>query len=208
MNNRKEIHDRVLNATSKEELMAVYGEWADKYDKDLLEEMGYIAPVAAGRLLLKYLKDNDVCILDAGCGTGIVGEFMSKNGYNNIEGLDYSQHMLEKAREKNIYKTLVQGDLMSALDIADNSYDAIISVGTFTCGHVGPEALGELVRVTKPGGYICFTVREQAWQEDNYTDKVDDLEKNGDWKLQEIQTADYIQQEGSNCKVCLYRVAV
>jgi hypothetical protein len=38
---RKEIHDRVLSATCKEELATVYGEWAEHYDKDLIDEMGY-----------------------------------------------------------------------------------------------------------------------------------------------------------------------
>lgn len=36
MSNRKEIHDRVLNASNKEELMDAYSDWADRYDSDLL----------------------------------------------------------------------------------------------------------------------------------------------------------------------------
>ena len=43
-------------------------------------------------------------------------------------------------------------------------FDAVICAGTFTCGHVGPEALREMVRITKKGGYICFTVRKQEWE--------------------------------------------
>ncbi len=207
MSDRKEIHDRVLNASNKEELMDVYREWADRYDHDLLNEMGYIAPVVAGRLLLNYLDDKVARVMDAGCGTGLVGEYLHQNGYLNIEGLDYSAQMLEKAREKRVYKTLSQGDLMSPLDITDNCYDAVISVGTFTCGHVGPAALSELVRITKPGGYICLTVRDQAWEEDNYHAEMGQIEKNGLWKLLEVSTEDYIQDEGSSCKVCIYQIS-
>lgn len=206
MSNRKEIHDRVLNASNKEELRDVYSEWADKYDHDLLNEMGYKAPVAAGRMLQDYLKDKAARVLDAGCGTGIVGELLHQDGYLNIEGLDYSEQMLEKAREKAVYKNLSQGDLMGRLDIAENTYDAIISVGTFTCGHVGPAALGELVRITKPGGFICFTVRDQAWDEDNYHAEMGKIEKNGLWKRLEERTEDYIQDDSSSCKVCLYQI--
>ena len=97
MSNRKEIHDRVLNAAGKDELMAAYKEWADKYDTDLIDEMGYVAPVIAGKLLLKYVNDPAVEILDAGCGTGLVGAFLSENGYSNITGLDYSPEMLSQA---------------------------------------------------------------------------------------------------------------
>ena len=206
MSNRKEIHDRVLNAADKNELMAAYKEWADKYDTDLIDEMGYVAPVIAGKLLLKYVKDTAVEILDAGCGTGLVGTFLFENGCSNITGLDYSQEMLSQAKGKDVYQTLIQSDLTQTLDISENTYDAVISVGTFTSGHVGPEALGELVRITKPGGCICFTVRETAWQEDNYQDEIAKIEKNKGWKLLEEQTTDYIKHEGSTCKVCLYRV--
>jgi len=206
MSNRKEIHDRVLNASSPEELMAVYCEWADNYDCDLLGEMGYVAPMITSKLLQNYLDRKSARILDAGCGTGIVGELLHQDGYCNIEGLDYSQDMLNKAREKGIYKTLNQGDLTGSLDIEDATYDAIISVGTFTCGHVGPQAFGELIRITKAGGHLCFTVREQAWEEDDYRANLRDYENKGLWELYELRTADYIQQEGARCKVCLYKI--
>lgn len=206
MRNRKEIHDRVLNASSTEELMSAYCEWAENYDGDLLGEMGYVAPMITSKLLQNYLDRKDARILDAGCGTGIVGELLHQDGYGNVEGLDYSPHMLGKAEEKNIYKTLNQGDLTGPLGIEDAAYDAIISVGTFTCGHVGPEAFGELIRITRTGGHICFTVREQAWEDDDYRAKLREHENNGRWELQELRTADYIQQEGARCKVCLYKI--
>lgn len=208
MSNRKEIHDRVLNAASKEELAAAYAEWAEAYDRDLLDEMGYVAHVTASKLLQDHLDSKEAQILDAGCGTGLVGEFLHQNGYHNLEGLDYSRHMLEKAREKDLYKRLIQGDLTGSLDIADNRYDAVISVGAFTCGHVGPAAFAELVRITRPDGYICFTVREQAWEEDSYRAELDRLENQGAWEQQAEHTADYITEEGSSCQVCLYQVTI
>jgi predicted TPR repeat methyltransferase len=206
LNKRKDIHEKVLNASSKEELMAAYSEWAEKYDSDLLGEMGYVAPMISSKLLQRYVDRKDARILDAGCGTGVVGECLNQDGYSNLEGVDYSQQMLDKARDKCIYSTLNLSDLTKTLDINDNVYEAIICVGTFTCGHVGPEAFNELVRITKPGGYICFTVREQAYEEDDYRTKMRELENIGVWELQELYSTDYIQQEGSTCKVCLYKV--
>lgn len=203
---RKPIHEKVLNASNKEELKAAYRDWAEQYDNDLITEMGYVAPKIASDLLLKYLDDANAHILDAGCGTGLVGSIMHKNGYTNIEGFDYSPDMLAKAAQKGIYGSLIEGDLMNALNIVDRKYDAVISVGTFTCGHVGPQALDELVRITKAGGYICFTVREQAWEEDQYSSKIEEITDAGTWEIEAMRTADYIQQEGSNCKACLYRI--
>lgn len=206
MSNRKEIHERVLNASNTDELMSAYSEWADKYDTDLLDEMKYVAPVFATKLLQEYLDDKSSKILDAGCGTGIVGDVLNKAGYSNIVGLDYSSHMLGKAEEKQVYRDLQQADLTQRVDIDDNTYDAIISVGTFTSGHVGPSALKELVRITKPEGFICFTVRESAWTDDNYKEVVDRMTEEKLWKCEALNTVDYIIEEGAKCQLCLYRV--
>ncbi|MBC8208217.1 MAG: class I SAM-dependent methyltransferase [Desulfobulbaceae bacterium] len=206
MSNRKEIHDRVLSAASKDELKEAYSDWADAYDHDLLNEMGYVAPTIAVNEFQSHLQGKQIVILDAGCGTGLVGALLSEKGYRIIDGLDYSPQMLEKANEKQVYRDLAQADLTASLDISDNQYDAVISVGTFTCAHVGPVAFNELLRITKPGGYICFTVRDTAWDEDQYHLKMGALEKEGRWKCVKADTANYIEQEGSQCKVCVYQV--
>ena len=205
MANRKEIHDRVLNATDKQDLASAYGEWAADYDKDLVDEMGYVAPVLTCRLLQQYVHDPQAQILDAGCGTGLVGQALAEAGYSNLEGLDYSKDMLEQARRKNVYRALHQGDLTARLDLPGDCFDAVVSVGTFTCGHVGPEGLGELIRVTRPGGCICFTVREQAWEEDAYRPVMEELEQSGAWTRVEVKAIDYIPREGARCMACIYR---
>ena len=208
MPKRREIHERVLNAVNKEELASAYSEWAETYDTDLVDEMGYVAPVLTCELLLEYLENVQAKILDAGCGTGLVGSYLYQHDYHNVEGFDYSSAMLKKAKAKSIYRDLYQGDLTTTLKLPDNHYTAIISVGTFTSGHVGPEAFEELIRITHPEGYLCFTVRDQAWEKDNYRSTLIDLEQKGLWKLVEERTMPYIQQEGSNCKICLYQKSI
>jgi len=205
MDRRKAIHQRVLNATSKQELENAYGEWADRYDQDLVDDMGYVAPIMTCRILQGHVPDRQARILDVGCGTGLVGESLQQQGYRKLEGLDYSGKMLEKAREKNAYEVLSRGDLTASLAFPDDTFDAIVSVGTFTCGHVGPAAFIELTRITRPGGYICFTVRDQAWEEDDYGSVMAKLEQQGRWKLIEEKITDYIREEGSSCRICVYR---
>ena len=53
--------------------------------------------------------------------------------------------------------------MTDALPVDDAAYDGLVSSGTFTLGHVGPEAIGELLRVTKTGGYIVISVNEHHW---------------------------------------------
>lgn len=207
MANQRKMHDKVLNASNTEELAKAYNEWADSYDQDLVDEMGYVAPFIATQLFSDNVKNRSTSILDVGCGTGLVGEYLRRHGYRNIEGLDYSRAMLDKAGQKQIYQKLIQGDLTGSLDIMSNTFDAIISVGTFTCGHVGPEAFNELLRIAKPGGHICFTVREEAWEEDSYRDKIAALQQGGAWSMLAESTADYIESDNSNCRICLYQVS-
>ena len=45
-------------------------------------------------------------ILDAGCGTGLVGIELKKYGYSNIEGVDFSQSMLDLVPQGAFIKKL------------------------------------------------------------------------------------------------------
>ncbi len=61
---------------------------------------------------LNIVRDRDSQILDMGCGTGIVGELLFSNGYQNIDGSgSFSPEMLQKARERNVYRSLGEADL-------------------------------------------------------------------------------------------------
>jgi len=203
MSNRKEIHDRVLNAVDVDALADAYAEWAPSYDADLVKEMGYRAYATASDLLTAHERDLETRILDAGCGTGLVGAYLAKAGYTQIDGLDYSTDMLAQARDKGVYASLLQGDLTGTLKIPSDRYGAVISVGTFTLGHVGPRALEELIRVTRPGGHICFTVRSEAWEQHDYQAVMDRLAQQDAWRVVECMEAIYIEQEGSTCRICL-----
>ncbi len=102
-------------------------------------------------------------MLDAGAGTGLIGEWLNIMGYGNVEALDISEGMLEVARAKSCYSAFHVLALGGDLPFADNSYGGIISAGVFTSGHVGAEGLDELVRITRPGGVIVLTVKGTLW---------------------------------------------
>ena len=53
--------------------------------------------------------------------------------------------------KKGIYSKSIVGDLTKGLPILDNTYNGIVSSGTFTHGHVGPEALFEITRILSKG---------------------------------------------------------
>jgi ubiquinone/menaquinone biosynthesis C-methylase UbiE len=127
-------------------------------------------------------------------------------GYKNVDAMDYSPDMIREAENKSVYNNIFQADMKQKLDVPSNCYDATICVGTFTYAQVGPEAFTELVRVTRPGGYICFTIRDGAYQEYGYRKKMLDLEASKVWEIQELREADYLQKEDLTAKFYTYRV--
>ena len=207
MTNRRSIHERVLSAGDADELAAAYADWATSYDADLTGEMGYRAHTTAAETLRDALDPARSRVLDAGCGTGLVGVELARLGFTDVDGVDYSADMLAEAETKGVYARLAEADLMAELDIPTDRYDAVICVGTFTLGHVGPSALGELIRVTRPGGYLCFTVRDEAWERDDYAAALRALTDAGRWSEVSVDVVPYIEEEGSTCRLCLFRVA-
>ncbi|MFC4349955.1 class I SAM-dependent DNA methyltransferase [Fodinicurvata halophila] len=189
----------------KEETRRVYAEWAEQYDRDTLDGMGYVAPGLVAKEL-SGLVARDAKVLDAGCGTGLAGVELKKLGFGDIDGIDLSGEMLEVAREKGAYDKLAEADMTVPLEIADDSYDAAISVGVFTSGHVKPEALDELARITRKGGQIVVTVHEKVWEADGYPDYLEDMEKRGLVSIKAVKEAPYHRKEGYSCQICILEV--
>lgn len=198
--------DKVYTAKTSEQLMDAYKDWATHYDADTVKEFGYVAHIESAKALDKALNDKSCRILDAGCGTGLVAEELGRMGYSAMDALDYSKEMLDEAESKNLYQQYVQADLNAPLDMSENEYGAVVCTGTFTYGHVKPQAFNELVRITQPGGIICFTIREGAFEDYNYREEMLKMEKEKLWELVEMKDTDYLQKEGVSCKLCTYRV--
>jgi predicted TPR repeat methyltransferase len=206
MGEQADIHVKILSAASTDELMDVYDGWAARYDDELLGEWGYTSPQKAVDLLSESMKLSDLRVLDAGCGTGLVGSFLKVAGVPNITGIDYSSGMLAQAQEKRIYDALHLMDMNQSLDLASNSFDAVTCIGTFTSTHVKPDAVRELIRVTRSGGSVIFTVRDDYWRATHFVDLVAGLHAEKTVCLEQIRLEPYIQSEGSQCRFVVLTV--
>ncbi len=148
----------------KESILAFYRKWAGEYDAKMAAE-GYRSPRDVARLLAAHLDTRTAEVLDVGCGTGLTGQEASRLGFSVLDGVDISGEMIAVARSRDIYRRLMVGDLNQPLALDDASYDGVISSGTFTHGHVGPEPLPEIFRVLRPGGIFSCTVHFDLWHE-------------------------------------------
>jgi predicted TPR repeat methyltransferase len=206
MAKQADIHVKILTAASTNELMQVYDGWADRYDRELLEDWGYTSPQKAVHLLLEAMASNDLAVLDAGCGTGLVGVLLREAGISTLTGIDYSPGMLAEAERKGVYDTLHTIDMNNPLTLPSDSFDAVTCIGTFTSTHVKPQAVTELARVTRSGGVLVFTVRDDYWQSTNFVDLVAELHISGVARIEQIRLEPYIHSEGSECRFVVLRV--
>ena len=196
----------IYKLKTTEEVMKYYDEWGenDKYNKDMVE-WNYTGPKETVEVFKKYSENKNILIFDAGCGTGLVGQELKKFGFNNFHGADLSQKLLDTV-PKNLYQKLIKVDLNKPISILNDFYGAVMCVGTFTFGHVKPQALDEFVRITKKGGLICFTINEGIYKEYGFDSKIDSLKKKRKWEELEFFKSDYIASKDVNAWLGLYRV--
>lgn len=174
MGRGRKFLERIYGLDDEAEVRAFYDEAAGTYDEILLEDVGYVSPTICAEALAAHLPDRSARIVDLGCGTGLAGAALSALGYENIDGIDFSREMLAVADSRGCYRKLAAGDLNSGLDIADGAYAAAVSVGVLG-QHVLPAALDEYVRLVEPGGIVCFSVNERAFEGYGFRDKVEAL---------------------------------
>jgi len=196
----------IYKLTSKKKVLEYYDDWTNnaQFNQDMVD-WKYTAPSNAAKLLHKYSPNKDIQILDAGCGSGLVGMELAKKGYINITGADFSQSMMDLI-PKNIYKSLKLIDLNETLFYKENSFDAIICVGTFTYGHVKARALDEFLRITKNNGLICFTVNEGIYGKYKFDKKIAELSKNNSWNILELSKSTYIVNKDVHAWLCIVKV--
>ena len=205
---QKDVGNKVPIYKLKEtnEVMKYYDEWGEnnKYDQDM-ENWNYTGPKETSSVVIKHETNKDAKIYDAGCGTGLVGVELKKYGFTNFYGADLSQKLLDLV-PPNLYKKLEKVDLNKSIKENDNTYDAIMCVGTFTYGHVKPPALDEFIRITKNNGLICFTINEGIHEEYGFDKKIQELNSSNKWHQIEFFKSDYIASKDVNAWLGLYRV--
>ena len=152
----------------------LYAEWADSYDATFADAMDYRMPQIVGMIFAEVGMGKSP-VLDVGAGTGLLAEAMPVRGAE-IDALDISPEMLAVAAGKGVYRKTIEGDLTGVLPIADGIYGGVVSAGTFTHGHVGPEALDELLRVARQGAVFVLGINAAHYVGHGFEAKLAALE--------------------------------
>jgi len=167
--------------TSVEDNRRLYANWAKDYDSGFAKDMAYILHLHVVEAFCNMGGRGPV--LDIGAGTGLAGEALVQRQTCEIDGVDVSQDMLEVAKSKAVYRNLIVADVTQPLDL-DTHYNGLISSGTFTHGHVGPDAIDYLLDICAKGAKCALSVNKEHWQSRGFEQKFHDLRA----KIDELET--------------------
>ena len=155
----------MLQNVNKPAVAAAFGRAAGRYNPH-----AELQRLCGERLLALAHPGAAQTVLDAGCGTGWFSQRWQQGGHR-VTALDLSPAMLQQARASAVASDYQQGDI-EALPFADAHFDRCWSnLAVQWCSDLS-QALGELWRVTRPGGQLLFsTLAEgslgevaQAWR--------------------------------------------
>lgn len=108
-----------------------------------------------GEELFQYLKQGG-SILDAGCGSGKVSEYLSEKGYG-VTGVDLNLAALQENKNRSKVITYQEANITEYLPFPDESFDAVV-VSYLFVSIISLEkqksAAQEIQRVLKKGGYL------------------------------------------------------
>jgi SAM-dependent methyltransferase len=165
--------DGAYGLKTPEDSLRLYRDWAETYDETFAKEHAYIMHQHVARAYVNAGGFQPV--LDVGAGTGLCGQALRDRGLDHVDATDISPDMLAVAKAKGIYHTLFEGDILAGLDIEAGIYAGITSSGTFTHGHIGPEAIDELIRLVRSGGWIVISINSEHFSSHGFEAKFASL---------------------------------
>ena len=171
----KNFFEKAYSLKNTKETREMYDQWSKVYDHDL-GKGEYQQPARCAKALAAQVTYKDISILDVGCGTGLSGLALKEIGFDQIDGCDLSQGMLDKAKKLKLYNKLFTCNLNKPpINAKSKQYDAVTAVGVFSFGHIMPDAVDELLRVLKQNGTLVIGLNDHYYEEGSLTKKLKEL---------------------------------
>jgi len=170
--------ENAYKLSTPEDNVDYYDAFASSYDAEFADALGYSYPAAIVAIYRDAASQSDTPIADIGCGTGLVATALNFPR-EQVDGIDISSEMLGIAKEKQLYRSLYKVDLTKSLDKIANDYGAVLSAGTFTSGHLGPEPLESLLGIARANALFVIGVKKAYFLEAGFEPFLRNLEKGG-----------------------------
>ena len=137
-----------------ESVTSSYRRWAPIYDKT------FGAVTHAGRRrTCTHVSGKSGHVLEVGVGTGLALPFYSGNV--RVTGIDFSDEMLAKAKERVSEENLTNVENLLQMDardlkFEDNSFDFVVAMHVLSVVPEPEKVMAEIARVCKPGGEVII----------------------------------------------------
>jgi predicted TPR repeat methyltransferase len=151
-----------VSAAAPAEVVGMYDGWVSTYDTDV-QSWGYEVPDRLASVIANAGATNGD-VLDAGCGTGLVGLALDAVGVASVIGADFSPESIDAARQRNVYRELHVLDLSQPLPFTSQRFLAVVCAGVFSYLTDPESVLREFLRIVRHGGTIVFTQRVDLWE--------------------------------------------
>ena len=174
--------NEAYSVKTPEDNKRLYAKWAATYDSSFVDAKQYRYPKAISECFDDVVRDSVVRVLDVGTGTGLTGMYLSRLRPTVVlDGMDISPEMLEQAALKTrtdgspVYRQLYERDLTRDVLNENAPYEAIISSGTFTHGHLGPECLRNLLPLLAHDGWLVVGVNNEHFEAKGFAGELESL---------------------------------
>jgi predicted TPR repeat methyltransferase len=174
--------DEAYSVKTPEDNKRLYAKWAATYDSSFVDAKQYRYPKAISECFDQVVTDDVVRVLDIGTGTGLTGMYLSRLRTGVVlDGMDISPEMLGQAKLKQrtdgsvVYRALYERDLTRDVPNENAPYEALISSGTFTHGHLGPQCLRNLLPLLANNGWLVVGVNNEHFESKEFAGELESL---------------------------------
>lgn len=174
---RNDLLEGAYAISTPEDSVAYYRDFAASYDRDFADALGYVYPKVIAQVFSRHADQNDRPVADIGCGTGLVAAELGVPAAQ-IDGFDISPEMLAVSGDKGLYRALHRVDLTAPITLPDR-YGALVSAGTFTHGHLGPEPLENILTLARPGALLVIGINARHFEEQGFAPVLGRLQETG-----------------------------
>ena len=191
---------RVYGTGDQAELHRIYDAWAETYDTDLLAS-GYVTPGRVARALAEFLHDKSAPVFDFACGTGLSGAALAAEGFTVIDGVDLSAAMLDRARDRSVYRHLRRIGEDEDPGLEPGQYAAITAVAAISPGAAPAAYLDRMIAGLAPGGLFAFSYNDQALEDEDYSTRLAAQIQSGAVRVLFEEWGDHFTGRGSHAVV-------
>jgi predicted TPR repeat methyltransferase len=152
----------------KEYIKNLFDDFAERFDDSLVQKLDYKLPFLMKELILKLdpNKSKFDKVIDLGCGTGLSGKGL-RDISSNLTGIDLSENMVAKAREIDVYDSLIVGDIVDTLSSSQEKYDLFIALDVLIYIGAVKSIFNAVRNCCNKNAFFIFSVETQ--EEDGYS---------------------------------------